>query len=55
MFEFVIDSVTRELCGILVTDGGTNTYVSGWLYFKNLKCHRILKDEKKDADYQVLI
>lgn len=55
MFEFVIDSVTWELCGILVTDGGTNTYVSGWLYFKNLKCHRILKDEKKDADYQVLI
>lgn len=50
-----MDSVAWELCAILVIDGGINTWMSGWLYFKNLKCHRILKDEKEDADYQILI
>lgn len=30
MFEFVIDSVTWELCGILVTDGG-DQHICVWM------------------------
>lgn len=53
MFEFVIDLVIWDFCDIFVIDG-INVYMFGWLYFKNLKCYRILKDEKKDVDYLIL-
>lgn len=52
MFEFIIYSSTWELCGIIVTDGGNQyMHMHVCIYFKNLKCYRILRDEKKYADY----